>query len=494
MRHDAAMDVKMHSFRARCGECKALALMKMFFLCIAFFAASIPVHAGSGERPSPIYMKGEHVLLKGGVPANMKDLGDRLEVGLDTLRARYRVAGVAVAMVEGVHAGDASAPAPRLIQSGTAGCDPDGNWHAVDARTTLFGVASLTKLIVAWALIHNQAELGIDISRSPFESPNSLDLDGCEWNPWKGSAYPTRGQGFTLNAVIQHKAGLIMSGWNSLYPSGWPAWLYGPENACGKRLPSLCRELDGHNNTAFAGRMVFRKDLVGKFTYSSGNYGLLQMLIEQKASPKDFDAYMQDVMEKELNMHRSTFDYDPAGYLEKRHGREEGLWLSRNYKSYTDRELNREAGLRLFVNKASGGLFSTVEDYAAFAMRMMQDGIRPGTPEGRYIFCDNNRLSYYDPERFPTSEGFDVYIFRGVHMGWASRIILDPAHGNAIVIFANTADPVADRLGCGTGENLIREVFDAFMLTSGYGQTLRRYHAAYWGGKTVKACEPYYGE
>jgi CubicO group peptidase (beta-lactamase class C family) len=494
MRQVAAISLKMHNFSGRCGMCPPQALMAMLFLCVLFFATSLPLHAGSGEKPSSTYMKGEHVLLRGGVPANMQDFGDRLEAGLDSMRARYRVAGVAVALIGGVHTGGAAVAALRLMQSGTAGPDRDGNWHAVDARTTLFDAASLTKLVVAWTLINNQAGLGIDISKSPFEAPNSLDLRGCEWNPWMNMTYPTAGQGFTIGAVLQHKAGLVVKGWNSLYPSGWPAWLYGPGNAYGKKLPSLCRELDGHNNTAFAGRMVFRKELAGKFTYSNGNYGLLQMLIEQKTQPKGFDAYMQEVMEKDLNMRHSTFNYDPAGYLEKRHVHGEGLYLSQNYKFYNDHELNNEAGLRLFVNRACAGLFTTVEDYAAFAVRLMQDGIRPETPEGKYIFCDNNRISYYDPERFPTSDGFDIYIYRGLHTGWASRIIVDPVHGSAIVIFANTANPVADRFGCGTGENLIREVFDAFMLTSGYGPTLKKYHNVTYSGKPVKACLPYYGE
>jgi hypothetical protein len=148
--------------------------------------------------------------------------------------------------------------------------------------------------------------------------------------------------------------------------------------------------------------------------------------------------------------------------------------------------------LRLLVNKACGGLFGTVYDYAKFAARLMSDGIRPGTIDDINIFCDDNRFSSFDSEHFPDAEGYDAYIFRGELQGWATHVILDPARGNALVIFTNTADPVGDTLGYGTGENLIREVYDAWMLTSGYGPTLKKYHASYYGGKTVKACVPYY--
>jgi CubicO group peptidase (beta-lactamase class C family) len=467
------------------------AWITMLFLCAALCAACVPGQTGT---PLSTYMNGEHILLRGGVPADMQAFGDTLETRLDALRARYRVAGVAVALVEGVQAGDGTVKAPRLIQSGTAGHDKNGQWHAIDARTTLFDVASLTKRLVAWALIHNQAELGIDIGKSPFEAPNNLSLAGCEWNPWEESACPTTEQGFMLGAVIQHRAGLIMEGLNELYPWGWPAWLYGPGGPWESAFPSLCQDLNGCHNTALTGRMVFRKDLLGKFAYSSGNYGLLQMLIEQKTPGTGFDAYMQEVMEEDLNMNNSTFSYDPAGFLAARQGHDDGFYLSQNYRSYVDRATNFPEGLRLLVNKACGGLFGTVEDYAKFAGRLMADGLRPGTIDDINIFCDDNRLSKFDSEHFPTAEGYDAYIFRGELQGWATYVILDPARGNALVIFTNTADPVADTLGYGTGENLIREVYDAWMLASGYGPTLKHIHARFWNNRTVKACLPYYGE
>jgi len=439
-------------------------------------------------------MKGEHILLQGGVPDDMQAFGYALETNLDSLRARYRVAGVAIALIEGVRAGDVTLPEPRLIQSGTAGRDENGQWHAMDAGTTLFDVASLTKRLVAWTMIHNQAELGIDITKSPFEVPNGLSLSGCEWNPWAGGAYPLAQQGFSLGAVIQHRAGLTMEGLNDIYPWGWPAWLYGPGGQWENAMPSLCQDLNGRHNTALAGRMVFREDLLGKFTYSSGNYGLLQMLIEQKKPSEGFDAYMQEVLEEDLNMHHSTFSYDPVGFLEDRRGHNEGLYLSQNYRSYLNQDSNSPEGLRLLVNKACGGLFGTVDDYAKFAARLMADGIRPGTIDDINIFCDDNRFSSFDSENFPDAEGYDAYIFRGELQGWATHVILDPARGNALVIFTNTADPVGDTLGYGTGENLIREVYDVWMLTSGYGPTLKRIHAKFWNGRTVKACLPYYGD
>jgi CubicO group peptidase (beta-lactamase class C family) len=467
------------------------AFIPVFMICIFICSACVPGKTGT---PLSTYMKGEHILLQGGVPADMQSFGDTLDANLDSLRARYKVAGVAVAMIEGVRAGDVSVPEPRLIQSGTAGRDEKGQWHAMDARTTLFDVASLTKRLVAWTLIHNQAELGIDITKSPFEAPNDFSLSDCEWNPWTGGAYPSAQQGFTLGAVIRHEAGLTMEGLNELYPWGWPAWLYGPGMPLEDALPSICQDLGGLHNTSLTGRMVFKENLVGKFKYSSGNYGLLQMLIDQKTTQAGFDTCMQKVMEEELGMQKSTFDYDPVGYLAKRRGQNGSLFLSRNYRSYATQNVNVPEGLRLLVNKACGGLFGTVDDYAKFAARLMSDGIRPGTIDDINIFCDDNRFSRFDDRHFPTAEGYDAYIFRGELQGWATHVILDPARGNALVIFTNTADPVGDTLGYGTGENLIREVYDTWMLASGYGPTLKRIHEKFWYGKTVKACEPYYGE
>ena len=468
--------------------------MVILFLSVALGAASAPVQASSKGTASYTYLTSENILLKNGPAVTMSDFGDKLEQHLDSIRGKYRVAGVAVALIQSVHAGKRTHRSPRFIQSGTAGRDANGQWHAVDARKTLFDVASLTKRLVAWTMIHKQAELGIDITKSPFVSPNNLTLTGCEWNPWKGGAYPGAEQGFTLGNVIQHKAGLIMEGLNDLYPWGWPALLYGPDSSRKNALPSLCQDLNGRHNTTLTGRLVFRKNLVGKFAYSSGNYGLLQMLIEQKTPGTGFDAFMQQVMEDDLNMHHSTFCYDPVDYLAGRRGHNDGLYLSQTYTSYINRALNSPARLRLLVNKACAGLFSTVEDYARFADRLMIGGLRPGTMDDVNIFCDENRLSSFDREHFPTALGNDVYIFRGENVGWATRVILDPEHGNALVIFTNTADPIADLLGYGTGENLIREVFDAWMLTSGYGPALKNYHSRSWNGKTVKACVPYYGE
>jgi CubicO group peptidase (beta-lactamase class C family) len=462
-------------------------IISLLFVCTFLCSSCVEEQA---KTPMSAYMTGENALLRQGPPETVQDLGDRLEANLDAIRNKYRVAGVAVAIMEGVHTGDYEPPQPRLLQSGTAGRDASGTWREVDARKTVFESASLTKLLVAWTLIHNQAELGIDISRSPFEVPNSLDLSGSEWNPWINSPAPSSSDGFTLSSVMQHKAGLVIEGMNSLYPWGWPDWLYGPQSLMKLPLPSLSSDLNGRHNTALAGKLVYKEELAGKFNYSSGNYGLLQMLIDQKSPSKGFDTYMQGIMEDDLHMMNSTFDYDPAGYLYAR-GRD--LFLSQNYTSYTCAGKNRPASLNLLVNKACGGLFTTVGDYSLFVARMMADGIRPGTPDDRNVFCDNNKLSYYDPASFPTQDGYDVYIFRGEHLGWTTRIIADPAQGNAIVIFVNTADPIADAIGFGTGENLIREVFDAWMLMSGYGHTLREYHLKSWD-EEVNACMPYYGE
>ncbi len=462
--------------------------IEVFFLCTVLFTACVPEKP---ETPLSQYMTGENALLREGPPETIQSLGDRLEANLDAIRSKYRVAGVAVAIIDGVQTGDNEPPQPRLIQSGTAGRDASGIWRAVDARKTVFESASLTKLLVAWTLIHNQDELAVDISLSPFEAPNSIDLTGSEWNPWLNSPVPSSSDGFTLSSIMQHKAGLIIEGVNSLYPWGWPDWLYGPQSLIKLPLPSLSSDLNGRHNTALAGKLVYKEELVGDFNYSSGNYGLIQMLIEQKTPGAGFDKYMQEVLEDDLHMTNSTFDHDPAGYLASR-GRD--LFLSQNYTSYTSAGKNRPASLNLLVNKACGGLFSTVEDYSLFVARIMADGIKPGTPYDQNIFCDNNKLSYYDPASFPSPDGYDVYIFRGEHLGWTTRIIVDPAQGNAIVIFVNTADPIGDTLGYGTGENLIREVFDAWMLTSEYGPTLKKYHAVSYNGKPVKACLPYYDE
>jgi hypothetical protein len=98
------------------------ACISVFLICTSLCTGCVSAKTGT---PLSTYLNGEHILLRGGMPADMQSFGDTLDANLDSLRVRYKVAGVAVAMIKGVRAGDVSVPEPRLIQSGTSGRGPD---------------------------------------------------------------------------------------------------------------------------------------------------------------------------------------------------------------------------------------------------------------------------------------------------------------------------------------------------------------------------------
>lgn len=363
----------------------------------------------------------------GGLLAPVAVAGDRgasLENRLDegNWLKTFEVPGVAVAQVrDGV-----------LIWSKGYGKADTATGAPVTADT-VFQVASISKSVSAWGVMH-LAEQG------------KLDLDapvGTYLTRWRLPASKFDSRGVTIRRLLNHTAGLNTQD-------------YSPVST--RPLPSLERSLNGGSGqpgdrvgsdevriTAGPGR---------QYNYSNGGYTLLQLVVEE-VTEEPFATYMQREVLNPLGMTRSSYvprpELAPSTATGYTHG-------------------DRAVPPSLFTEQAPSGLYSTANDLARFVAAGMSGprGERPGrgvlTPAGvsalfaRTPVPDGMTTSLgYDVE--PLSDGTHAAGHSGKNSGWLTEFFTLPDRGEGLVVLTNSdgggpiamsAQAWADSLGVGS--------------------------------------------
>ncbi|SMO89955.1 CubicO group peptidase, beta-lactamase class C family [Fodinibius sediminis] len=173
------------------------------------------------------------------------------------------------------------------------------------------------------------------------------------------------------------------------------------------------------------------------FEYSNPGFNLLELLIEE-VTGRDFSDYMVNEVLTPLGMHNSRFDWDED-------------WSSRVPMGY-DLQGNSVAPY-VYPYKASGGLFSTVEDIARFTIAEMVNGSHANqvilskesiqnihTPKinilGMFGFVAEDYGFGHFIETLP--DGKKAVWHGGQGHGWMTHFHMIPETGDGIVIFTNS--------------------------------------------------------
>ena len=266
---------------------------------------------------------------------------------------------------------------------------------------TPMSVQSITKSLTAWAVMKLVENDAVDL-----DTPVLQYLDD-----WQFPSTDYQVDKVTVRNLLSHGSGMPLGDFTDTY-------------APGEQMPTLKEKLSKE--------AVLTHEPGMKFSYSNVGYHVLELLIEQ-VSGKQFSEYMLSEVFVPMGMEASFFEFDdvlqpylPTGY---------------------DLDGN-PVPVYLYPEKSSGGLFSTAEDIARFAVAGMKEN---------KVLGDEYIRMMYAPERHDIGMYgmvFDAYGFghyietlpNGLlsvsHGGQGNGIMtyfqIVPATGDAIVVLTNS--------------------------------------------------------
>ena len=266
----------------------------------------------------------------------------QMDKRIPTLMTHYDIPGTSVALVKG----------GEIVWSGAYGYADIESGKKLTADTPM-RVQSISKPVTAWAIM-KLAEQG------------EINLDHGVAQYLKNWEFPESGfstERITIRQLLSHTAGLPLDDVFTIYSPG-------------EAMPS-----HGDKLTKEAVPML---EPGAAFSYSNTGYNLLELLIEEVAG-QGFAEYMQREVLLPTGMKHSTFVYSkaleppvPTGY-----------------------DLNgKPVPVYVYPEKASGGLFATAQDIAAFAIAEM-----PGFSDAGRALSSRSIQALYTPE----SENLGVY-------------------------------------------------------------------------------------
>jgi CubicO group peptidase (beta-lactamase class C family) len=271
---------------------------------------------------------------------------------------------------------------------------------------TVFQVASLSKTVAAWGVMHLVEEGRLDL-----DAPAEQYLTRWRLPPSEFDA-----NGVTIGRLLSHTAGLSLHG----YP-GFP-----PDAP----LPSLEESLSGATNGA--GSVYVLQEPGSGHAYSGGGYTLLQLIVEE-VTGEPFADYMQREILTPLGMSHSAYVWTPE--------------LQPMTATGYDAEGRPEPNF-LFTAQAAAGLYSTASDFGSFIAAAMSGP--KGEPAGRGILSPQTVALMTSPHPEANGEygmgyametlpdGTHVASHYGGNIGWAAYYALLVDQGEGIVILTNS--------------------------------------------------------
>jgi len=267
-------------------------------------------------------------------------------------------------------------------------------------------VESISKSVTAWGVMKLVEQGVIELDR-PVQS---------YLKNWRLPASEFSGEKVTVRRLLSHSAGL---------PLGTIGVRYDPEG----EIPSLQASLSGD--------AILQREPGQAFAYSNTGFNLLELLIEE-VTGRDFAEYMATEVLVPLGMRHASFTWSrtweppvPNGYDLK----------------------GKPVPVYVYPDKASGGLFATVEDIAAFVAAGMSDFSRAGL---KVLNAESIRKLHTPAVKLPgfyglafDSYGFGHFIERlsngatavshgGQGSGWMTHFHFVPQTGDGIVILTNS--------------------------------------------------------
>ncbi len=267
-------------------------------------------------------------------------------------------------------------------------------------------VESISKSVTAWGVMKLVEEGRIDL-----DEPVSTYLGS-----WSLPDSPYDEKGVTVRHLLSQTSGM---------PLGTIGVRYAPE----EDLPPLKEYLRGET--------VLVREPGTAFSYSNAGFNLLELMVEQLTG-EDFATYMARVILEPLGMEHADFNWNPEW--------DPGVPKGHDLKG-------RPIPVYVYPDRASGGLFATVGDVAAFVAAGMTDS----NSEGTGVLSSESIRALYEIRAKPGgyySLVFDGYGFGhfieilpdgktavshgGQGSGWMTHFHSVPETGDGIVILSNS--------------------------------------------------------
>ncbi len=322
--------------------------------------------------------------------ASLDQFTAHLDELVPDLMAKYEIPGCNIALVVN----------SEVVWSKAHGY-ADKESRRILTTDTPMSVQSITKSLTAWAVMNLVGNGTVDLDTAVLRY-----LNGWEFPP---TDYPM--ETVTVRNLLSHAAGMPLGDFTDTY-------------APGDHLPTLKEKL--------AKEAVSTHESETKFSYSNVGYHVLELLVEE-VSGQRFSEYMRSQVLVPLGMNASFFEFDeplrpypPTGY-----------------------DLDGNAvPVYIYPEKSSGGLFSTAENIARFAVAGMKENL---------VLGDEQIQMMYAPERKDIgmyglvfdAYGFGHYIetlpngllsvsHGGQGNGIMTHFQIVPATGDAIVVLTNS--------------------------------------------------------
>jgi CubicO group peptidase (beta-lactamase class C family) len=283
-----------------------------------------------------------------------------------------------------------------------------GESNRAITRDSVFGVASLSKLVTAWGVMHlvDKGRLDLDAPISSYLTPEQL------------TRFNSISAQITARQLLSHTSGLAFRSVSEYWP--------------GDSIPTLEDEL---GRKSANGAPVLRQTTPpgSEWSYSGGGYGLLQVIIEN-VSGKPFAQYMGDAMLKPLGMNHSFF------------GNPETDAPPRVVVHYdeTGKPIQRLG----YANLAAAAFYTTISDFSKMALAdvtrnghdvvkasdfQMMESAAPGTKEtfGLGYFIEH----LHSGESIVGHDGSDI--------GWNSIYRIIPSRHGAFIMFTSSSTGLA---------------------------------------------------
>jgi len=327
--------------------------------------------------------------------ASLAKFTDYLDERIPALMKNYEVPGVNIALVRRGKTAWSKAYGYADLEVGRK-----------MTTDTYCRVESISKSVTAWGVMKL-----VEQGKIELDKPVRLYIKNWEFPE---SKYPT-GK-ITVRQLLSHSAGM---------PLGTIGVRYSPE----ENIPLLEESLSKD--------AILKQEPGLSFSYSNTGFNLLELLIEE-VTGRDFAEYMAEEVLIPLGMYRSGFTWSkewvpavPVGYDLK----------------------GNPVPVYVYPDKASGGLFATVEDIATFVTAGMTNFSRTGYE----VLSARSINKLYTPVvKIPGLYGFafDSYGFGhfiesladgkkavshgGQGSGWMTHFHSVPETGDGIVILTNS--------------------------------------------------------
>lgn len=324
---------------------------------------------------------------------SLEEFTEYLDKRIPDLMEDYKIPGVNIAIVQ----------EGRLSWTEAYGYADLKNQRNM-TTDTYCRVESISKSVTAWGIMKLVQEGKIDLDKPIAQYIKNWELPHSE--------FPRKN--ITVRQLLTHTAGM---------PLGDVFERYSPS----EEIPSLEESLSKE--------AVIINDPGTSFMYSNTGYNLLELLIEEVIG-RDFSEYMEREILIPLGMNNSSFTWSnklkpevPTGYDLK----------------------GKEVPVYIYPEKASGGLFASVEDIAAFITAGMTNHVdnkvlEPKTINELYtpriedigiysLVFDSYGLGHYIED---LSNGVQAVSHGGQGGGIMTHFHAIPETGNGIVILTNS--------------------------------------------------------